>query len=588
MAVLYTQHFVQFFDSNGDPLSNGKLYAYAAGTTTPKATYTDEGATTQHSHPIDLDSAGRATVFIEGSYRFDLFDQNDVLIKSTDDVTSFTTLNESGQPFFQSFSGNGEQTVFTLSEPLGSDSKDIMVFVDNGRPNYVVNGDFATDTIWTKGSGWTIGSGVATATGAISTALTQTSDVALVENQVYTLTYTVTRSAGGIIPSVGGKNGTERTASGTYTETIIAGATQAIAFTGNGFTGTLDNIIIKLVGLTGYEIQNPSAYTLSGTSLTFNIAPDVGTGNIYVYAPTKLLGAASASASAAAASASAAAASAAAAAAASLVITSSSSVAIGTGSKTFSTFSSLPIQEGQWLIVSSDANPVTNYMTGQITSYTGSTLIINITQAFGSGTLSDWSMKLSGVEGEAGAAGATGSVSATTAVVAATTSGASLQSSNNNDCITWGVGGTANVALNADLSGASTYKGINFVDPTSAQDLATKNYVDALVLADTPVRLVANLSGGSPSISAERGVDTVTKTGSGRYRVNFDDNFANTNYIVKMSANSSFGVDGSVICTIEAVNVGYVDVFFVENTGDTDSVNVLKDPSIFHLEVSVI
>ena len=30
----------QFFDNNGAPLTGGKLYTYAAGTTTPQATYT--------------------------------------------------------------------------------------------------------------------------------------------------------------------------------------------------------------------------------------------------------------------------------------------------------------------------------------------------------------------------------------------------------------------------------------------------------------------------------------------------------------------------------------------------------------------
>jgi hypothetical protein len=91
MAVIYTDHFVQFFDDEGDPLAGGKLYAYEAGTTTPKATYTTEDAGVQHAHPIVLDSSGRATIFIQGSYRFDLYDQNDVLIDSTDNVSSFST-----------------------------------------------------------------------------------------------------------------------------------------------------------------------------------------------------------------------------------------------------------------------------------------------------------------------------------------------------------------------------------------------------------------------------------------------------------------------------------------------------------------
>lgn len=126
IAVLYTNHFVQFFDNDGNPLSGGKLYAYEAGTTTPKATYTTEDETTQHAHPIVLDSAGRATVFISGSYRFDLFDSNDVLIDSTDDVTAFFPDTDSGQPG-QTFSGNvffpdsGELTILSGSiTPTGA------------------------------------------------------------------------------------------------------------------------------------------------------------------------------------------------------------------------------------------------------------------------------------------------------------------------------------------------------------------------------------------------------------------------------------------------------------------------------------
>ena len=92
MAVLYTQHYVQFFDDNGNPLSGGKLYTYDAGTTTPKTTWTTSAETTPNANPVVLDSAGRATVFLNGSYRFDLKTSADVLIRSTDNVTSFAAL----------------------------------------------------------------------------------------------------------------------------------------------------------------------------------------------------------------------------------------------------------------------------------------------------------------------------------------------------------------------------------------------------------------------------------------------------------------------------------------------------------------
>ena len=40
MAVLAVPPFLQFLDSDGNPLAGGKVYTYAAGTTTPKATST--------------------------------------------------------------------------------------------------------------------------------------------------------------------------------------------------------------------------------------------------------------------------------------------------------------------------------------------------------------------------------------------------------------------------------------------------------------------------------------------------------------------------------------------------------------------
>ena len=49
----------QFFTNSGVPLSGGLLYTYAAGTTTPLATYQESSGSTVHTNPIILDSAGR-------------------------------------------------------------------------------------------------------------------------------------------------------------------------------------------------------------------------------------------------------------------------------------------------------------------------------------------------------------------------------------------------------------------------------------------------------------------------------------------------------------------------------------------------
>lgn len=91
--------------------------------------------------------------------------------------------------------------------------------------------------------------------------------------------------------------------------------------------------------------------------------------------------------------------------------TSTTSLAIGTGPKTFTTQSGMAYIAGSSIKAVSDANSA-NYMLGEVTSYSGTTLIANITEIGGSGTLADWSFTLAGQKGATGATGATGSTGA--------------------------------------------------------------------------------------------------------------------------------------------------------------------------------
>jgi len=105
----------QFFTNSGVPLSGGKLYTYAAGTTTPQITYTSSSGATAHTNPIILDSAGRVPggeIWISAPpYKFVLKDSTDVLIATYDNVLGI------GAASYQvdNFTGTGSQTVFTLS-----------------------------------------------------------------------------------------------------------------------------------------------------------------------------------------------------------------------------------------------------------------------------------------------------------------------------------------------------------------------------------------------------------------------------------------------------------------------------------------
>lgn len=80
----------QFFDDNGDPLSGGKIYTYAAGTTTPQTTYTSRDGMTPNANPIILDAAGRTPQQVwatEGLlYKYVVKTSADVLVRSWDNV----------------------------------------------------------------------------------------------------------------------------------------------------------------------------------------------------------------------------------------------------------------------------------------------------------------------------------------------------------------------------------------------------------------------------------------------------------------------------------------------------------------------
>lgn len=81
----------QFFDNNGNPLSGGKLHTYAAGTTTPQATYTSSTGGTAHTNPIVLDAAGRVPsgeIWLTDSviYKFILTTSSDVSVGTYDNI----------------------------------------------------------------------------------------------------------------------------------------------------------------------------------------------------------------------------------------------------------------------------------------------------------------------------------------------------------------------------------------------------------------------------------------------------------------------------------------------------------------------
>lgn len=75
--------------------------------------------------------------------------------------------------------------------------------------------------------------------------------------------------------------------------------------------------------------------------------------------------------------------------------TSSTSVTIATGSKAFTTQAGLGLAVGNTLLIASTANSA-NFMQGNITAYSGTSMTVDVTSTGGSGTIASWAISLVG------------------------------------------------------------------------------------------------------------------------------------------------------------------------------------------------
>ena len=102
--------------------------------------------------------------------------------------------------------------------------------VQNGTPSSATTG-----LGWVLGAGWTLGAGYATKAAGSASAMTQSAPcVVPVNGRTYRTVYTIASygGSGAFNINIGGTLGTNRTASGTYTENVVAGVGGAIAVQG--------------------------------------------------------------------------------------------------------------------------------------------------------------------------------------------------------------------------------------------------------------------------------------------------------------------------------------------------------------------
>jgi hypothetical protein len=139
--------------------------------------------------------------------------------------------------------------------PVTTTGQSVGLMLDKSKglvlgPENVVNGTFDADSNWTKGTGWTIAGGVASANIAAGVNLDQS--LTTTTNKSYVVTFTITSyTSGGIRARLTGAaniSGAVRSAVGTYTEIFHATATNSVfrmVDGGGGFVGSIDNISVK-------------------------------------------------------------------------------------------------------------------------------------------------------------------------------------------------------------------------------------------------------------------------------------------------------------------------------------------------------
>lgn len=88
MARFLFEAYPRGADADLDPVSGGKMYVYAAGTTTPAAVYSDVALSVAHAHPIIANSAGiwPQVYAHDGSYKIVVKDADDVTLQTVDNI----------------------------------------------------------------------------------------------------------------------------------------------------------------------------------------------------------------------------------------------------------------------------------------------------------------------------------------------------------------------------------------------------------------------------------------------------------------------------------------------------------------------
>lgn len=128
MAVsLAPEAHIQFSDATGAPLASGKVFTFAAGTSTPLATFTDSTGGTPNANPVILDAGGFANIWLTNNvgYKFQVQNAAGSTLWTVDNILNTVFVGVSPQK--QIFTAGGTFTI-----PAGVTSAKVTVIGAGG------------------------------------------------------------------------------------------------------------------------------------------------------------------------------------------------------------------------------------------------------------------------------------------------------------------------------------------------------------------------------------------------------------------------------------------------------------------------
>jgi len=166
MATIAPLGIYQAFDDNGDPLAGGKLNTYAAGTTTPKATYTTADGDIDNDNPVEQDASAKASVWLgDGGYKFVLTDSADNIIFTTDNIGGTSDTAFGGQVNLITTNTNINTTYANSANIVtGTTTLSLLPATSGGEGFYITVKNAGVDTVTIDPDGGELIDGAATLT----------------------------------------------------------------------------------------------------------------------------------------------------------------------------------------------------------------------------------------------------------------------------------------------------------------------------------------------------------------------------------------------------------------------------------------